>query len=56
MKPILTVELPYLQILKLLDELSRVLCSKGLLDGWDALQVTVNHTALSWNQLIRVFF
>lgn len=54
MSPIVTVQLPYLEILKQLEELAWFLSSKGLVEGWDTIPVTIGEKSTSWNELIRV--
>ena len=54
MKPIIVVELPYLELLTLLDELSRFLSSKGLIQGWSKQPVTIQNKTVSWDMLIQV--
>ena len=54
MEPITTISLPFTSILQSLNELASFLSSKGLVDGWDTIPVTINNQSFTWVQLIRV--
>ena len=55
MEPITTISLPFTSILQSLNELASFLSSKGLVDGWDTIPVTINNQSFTWVQLIRVY-